>query len=349
LHRISPSFPHLNYMQAVTPAENAISVKDITAPYLGEEFLPTAKKNYLPNCSPDGSGCYPYPVWVYGAEVLTQKANDIPLSWGGQLTYNLAQVLAQTLCCTGDGTAIAANQVGVLWRMFIVETSNFTGDVLVHSANPTTPPPSQPGQPVSTGQPAPSMVLPQFPFPENNGNYYYIFINPVVTPVAPLGAIDNVWQSNEGCLSIPHYPGNVQGCTGEDQASVLTPRYKQFTLQFYTLIPGATAKDSPTLSDLLLYTSTFDASGNPADNPANNPNWILQHETDHLNGVLYTQISTGMNVPGTGNNAYLNQIGQGGQGGVYNPNYVLLPIPPQPVTPQPPAPHPGPRHPVPAA
>ena len=160
------------------------------------------------------------------------------------------QIVATTLVAAiRDGQGLAAPQTNILSQMFIFRNGIATG----------------------TSFPLITANAPLLP----DGTPYQVIINPVITTVSNAPT----WSCpDESCMSIPGFSNtNVPG-----GSSLNTRRFVSFTLSYSTFTYGADGK--PTAVVNTSYTVTA------ADQQASPTlNWVLQHEVDHLNGILFTE------------------------------------------------------------
>lgn len=110
---------------------------------------------------------------------------------------------------------------------------------------------------------------------DSNKPVVEFFINPVITKVSQhkiLGLIDGGEERFEGCLSIPKLYGPV-------------PRHEWIEVTYQTLkSPSELHAKNPQIVTKYARFSDFDAR-------------ILQHEYDHLEGILFTDYSLKENLP----------------------------------------------------
>ncbi|WP_151088039.1 peptide deformylase [Hymenobacter baengnokdamensis] len=165
------------------------------------------------------------PVLVYGHPDLRGVAQAVPSDYPIDVLQDHASTLYLT-CVQSTGAAIAAPQIGLPLRFFIVKN--------------------------------------EYCSPALQGPLgYFVFINPYFEQAS--GSRD---VPNDGCLSIPEYM----------QQAPLPPskRYTDFVFHFRTIDYSG---ESPIIGapQSLVYTSAVqDDFG-----------WLLQHETDHLDGILF--------------------------------------------------------------
>lgn len=115
----------------------------------------------------------PAPVLVYGHPSLRRIAKLVPANYSLPVLKAHAEAMWATLENTGNGTAIAAPQIGLDLRLFIMRktVSGFPTGVFTNKFY--------------------------------NSLDYRIFINPYLVPY--VGPDDKILIYNDGCLSIPHY------------------------------------------------------------------------------------------------------------------------------------------------
>ena len=110
--------------------------------------------------------------------------------------------------------------------------------------------------------------------PLPDGTLYQVIINPVITKVGDA----SIWScTDESCMSIPGFSNtNVPG-----GSSLNTERLVSFKLSYstFTYKPDGTP---------VLFTTSYIVT---ADDQQASPtlNWVLQHEVDHLKGILFTE------------------------------------------------------------
>jgi peptide deformylase len=159
----------------------------------------------------------PDKIVVKGAEILSHKAKEVPKTmFGSPELTSIVKRMSASLRVTEHGVAIAANQIGLPWRIFVVR-----GFVMEHMARG------------DEGADA----LPDVPF--INGR------------LVKLSRKKELME--EACLSVPGYHGNIK-------------RSLQATIKAQA-ISGEKVERG--------------ASGLLAQ--------IFQHETDHLEGILYVE------------------------------------------------------------
>jgi peptide deformylase len=153
-----------------------------------------------------------YPIVAYGDPVLRKKAEEINRDYK-DLTKLVQNMFDTMYHCSGVG--LAAPQVGLSIRLFVVDASPFTEDE-----------------------------------PEANG-FKKVFINPQI-----LDQEGKKWKFNEGCLSIPGIREDVE------RKETITIRYQDINFETHTeTYSGLRAR-------------------------------IIQHEYDHIEGVLFTDYLT---------------------------------------------------------
>jgi peptide deformylase len=153
-----------------------------------------------------------YPIVAYGDPVLRKKAEEINRDYK-DLTKLVQNMFDTMYHCSGVG--LAAPQVGLSIRLFVVDASPFTEDE-----------------------------------PEANG-FKKVFINPQI-----LDQDGKKWKFNEGCLSIPGVREDVE------RKDTITIRYQDINFETHTeTYNGLRAR-------------------------------IIQHEYDHIEGVLFTDYLT---------------------------------------------------------
>jgi len=168
-----------------------------------------------------------------GAEVLNQVAEPIPDELFGSKKLNqLIEEMAKALDQQIEGVALAAPQVGVPYRLFIVRVDR------------TLPPPSLNTQGSTLAQNSQGQTL-QAPEPKPE---IEVYINPEIIKTSQKKV-----EVDEGCLS-------VRGVYG------VTKRHEKVTIRARR-IDG----------------STFQRGGSGLLAQ------IFEHETDHLNGVLFVE------------------------------------------------------------
>ncbi len=160
-------------------------------------------------------------------EVLRQIAKEVPKKdFGGAKLKKMISDMKKALASQDDGVAIAAPQIGVSVRIFVV-----SGRVIAYSK----------GEDVTDEND--SLIRKKYPD--------LVFINPVITKSSR-----DKKSMEEGCLSIRYLYGKVK-------------RSNKVTLTAY---------------DENGEKITRGASGLMAQ--------IFQHETDHLDGILFTDKAT---------------------------------------------------------
>lgn len=152
-----------------------------------------------------------------GAKILSQKAKDVPKEMFGmkELQKTIARMSA-ALRATEHGVAIAANQIGLPWRIFVVRGFVMDGKERKDEG---------------------AEKMPDVPF-----------INPKLSKLSKKKEI-----MDEACLSVPGFHGNIRRSL---RASVKAQ-------------DGKGKKFERGASGLLAQ--------------------IFQHETDHLEGILYVE------------------------------------------------------------
>ena len=155
------------------------------------------------------------PIVAYGAPVLKKEALEISNEYPNldQLIENMWETMYAS-----NGVGLAAPQIGLSIRLFVIDAAPFSEDEELDEAEVT--------------------LLKTFK---------KAFINPtIIEEDGPL------WEFNEGCLSIPDVREDVQ-------------RQEQLTIEYQS-------------EDFKTHTETF--TGLAAR--------IVQHEYDHIEGVLFT-------------------------------------------------------------
>jgi peptide deformylase len=229
------------------------------------------------------------PVYAYGEAILRTVSKPIPLAlndnhvvttdpklvpWTIPQLQKLADALAQSMY---GGGAIAAPQAGQQWRMFLVKNSEI----------------KDPKFPFVTNPQAKTHCDPPVP--------YQIFINPVISNKSKA-----TWLcQDEGCLSFPGYSNGGTVSCEPGYVPVNTTRHQTFTLTYQTISYGPAQPGHAGPPVPMLVTKTY--QGNQDDCQTN---WVLQHEVDHLDGVLFIDYSA---VPANDstNGLYLNKIETG--------------------------------------
>lgn len=155
-----------------------------------------------------------YPIVAYGDPILRKKAIIIDSDYP-----NLNEIIDNMFATmyNSSGVGLAAPQIGIPIRLFIVDAKPFSVD------DPTTE------------------------------NFRKIFINAEL-----LDETGNKWKFNEGCLSIPGVREDIE------RKPTITIRYQ----------------------DINFETHTEEYIGVKAR--------IIQHEYDHINGVLFTDRLTSL-------------------------------------------------------
>ena len=189
------------------------------------------------------------PVWVYGMSVLTTPADALDLT---NLTV-LQSVAASLAAAIRDGQGLAAPQVDISSQMFIFRNGIAAG----------------------TNFPLVTANAPKLP----DGTSYQVIINPTIQPAITheSGPVALTWSCpSESCMSIPGFANNnVPG-----GSSLNTKRLVSFTLSYATL---NYATSTPTVVKTAYTFTADDLKASPT------LNWVLQHEVDHVNGILFTQ------------------------------------------------------------
>ena len=160
------------------------------------------------------------------------------------------QAVAKTLVAAiRDGQGLAAPQTNILSQMFIFRN----------------------GIALGTGFPLITVNAPLLP----DNTPYQVIINPVITTASDAPT----WSCpNESCMSIPGFANsNVPG-----GSSLNTKRFVSFTLSYSTFTYGADGKPAKVVNTSYTVTAA-DQQASPT------LNWVLQHEVDHLNGMLFTE------------------------------------------------------------
>ncbi|GMO35785.1 MAG: peptide deformylase [Candidatus Azobacteroides pseudotrichonymphae] len=154
------------------------------------------------------------PIYLYGHPMLNKKTQDIPLDYPrlGDLLNNMFETMYNA-----EGVGIAAPQIGVEYRVFIVDLSLYAGRGIDYN------------------------------------NFKKVFINPQV-----IERIGNKISIQEGCLSIPNICEKVI-------------RNDKIRIKYFN-------------ENLQLQDDIF------VDYPAR----VIQHEYDHLNGILFTNYIVGI-------------------------------------------------------
>ena len=108
-----------------------------------------------------------------------------------------------------------------------------------------------------------------------DGTPYQVIINPVITTIGDA----STWScTDESCMSIPGFSNtNVPG-----GSSLNTKRLVSFNLSYSTFTYGADGKPVAVVNTSYTVTAA-DQQASPT------LNWVLQHEVDHLNGILFTE------------------------------------------------------------
>ncbi len=155
-----------------------------------------------------------YPIVAYGDPILRKKAITIDADYP-----NLNEIIDNMFATmyNSSGVGLAAPQIGIAIRLFIVDAKPFSVD------DPTAE------------------------------NFRKIFINAEI-----LDETGNKWKFNEGCLSIPGVREDIE------RKPTITIRYQ----------------------DINFETHTEEYIGVKAR--------IIQHEYDHINGVLFTDRLTSL-------------------------------------------------------
>ena len=148
-----------------------------------------------------------------------------------------------------DGQGLAAPQTNILLQMFIFRN----------------------GIASRTGFPLITANAPPLP----NGTPYQVIINPVITTIGDA----STWScTDESCMSIPGFSStNVP-----DGSSLNTKRLVSFKLSYSTFTYGADGKPVAVVNTSYTVTAA-DQQASPT------LNWVLQHEVDHLKGILFTE------------------------------------------------------------
>lgn len=71
-----------------------------------------------------------YPIRTFGDEILRKKCKEVP-----RIDDHIREILsdmAQTMYADGNGAGLAANQIGKLWRLIVIDM----GDGLIELVNP---------------------------------------------------------------------------------------------------------------------------------------------------------------------------------------------------------------------
>jgi len=130
-----------------------------------------------------------------GAPVLREVARPVPEeTFGSAELTTLIEDMSTALEGEPDGVALAAPQVGVSWRLFIVRRDR------------TEPPPDAP----HSGAPGKPSTLPRVLDPQVG-----VYINPEITKTSRKRA-----KADEGCLSVR----NIYGTTNRHERVTLTAR-----------------------------------------------------------------------------------------------------------------------------
>lgn len=175
-----------------------------------------------------------------GAPVLRKKAVEVPLSEIGSLKIKkILKDMASALFTQDDGVAIAAPQIGVSLRIFLVAKAVLDMPEHIEERNKV-----------------------EHRKELKQGAGCLTFINPVITKLSRDKAI-----LDEGCLSVRPLYGKIK-------------RSRKATIQAY------------------------DETGNFFERGASGLlAQIFQHETDHLEGVLFIDKATNLReMPGTTDN-----------------------------------------------
>jgi peptide deformylase len=119
---------------------------------------------------------------------------------------------------------------------------------------------------------------------------YIFFINPNCKPDAGSTTWNSITQ--EGCLSIPNLAPLAWGSADTKRQTAITVDYYTFfgpDDKPITLDTTTGACPTGTTIRAAQYLNTYTPPPTtPAQDAANMLNWIVQHEIDHLKGILYT-------------------------------------------------------------
>ncbi|MFQ3341438.1 MAG: peptide deformylase [Flavobacteriaceae bacterium] len=155
------------------------------------------------------------PIVAYGTPVLKKQAED--LSIGYPKLEQLIENMWKTMYAS-KGVGLAAPQIGLSLRLFIVDTSPFADDETLDEAE--------------------VKILESFK---------KVFINPIIVEED-----GEIWEFNEGCLSIP----DVREDVSRQQRIKINYLDEQFKPQVL-ILSGLAAR-------------------------------VVQHEYDHIEGILFT-------------------------------------------------------------
>jgi peptide deformylase len=228
--------------------------------------------------NPTESDSKTYYVWVYGEPVLTTPASPVPADCPIKQIWATANLLASTIVNL-EGSAIAAPQADISSQIFIVKNEAFDNSNFNKVLNPGFP--------------------------------YQLFINPTVRQLIPKGNEQSDWTCTvEGCLSFPGYSnGCLQPGNDNNYSSINTSRYSSFIIEYDTL-EYMVEYEEKTKVNANLYTRVKKSyTGDISSFFNQQVNWILQHETDHINGILFT--TRCIVPPDTANQDYLATISDG--------------------------------------
>lgn len=181
--------------------------------------------------------------------VVTPQADITDVAGLWSVMLKMVNVLNLTKTTTPTGGAIAAPQISLPTRAFLVVNEQ------------TTP------------------------------SSYQFYINPSITTGAP------TWDSHceESCLSLPNN-GSESWTVPNTEIPTSIPRQQSFTLTYYTFCTKTSTGYSPLLltstpgplpSGVSIQQQTLNAE-DTIYTTYQELNWVLQHELDHLNGILYT-------------------------------------------------------------
>ena len=155
------------------------------------------------------------PILAYGSPVLKKIAKEITSDYPNlnQLIDNMWETMYAS-----NGVGLAAPQIGISIRMFIIDASSFVDEELMDEKEVKT-----------------------------LSNFKKIFINPKI-----ISEDGNLWDFNEGCLSIPDIREDVKR---EDEIEIhyLNEKFESKTIK----LNGLCAR-------------------------------VVQHEYDHIEGILFT-------------------------------------------------------------
>ena len=155
------------------------------------------------------------PIVAYGSPVLKKIAKEITSDYPNlnQLIGNMWETMYAS-----NGVGLAAPQIGISIRMFIIDASPFVDEELMDEKEVKT-----------------------------LSNFKKIFINPKI-----ISEDGNLWDFNEGCLSIPNVREDVSRCP-KIKVEYQDEDFKTHVKEFDGLIAR-----------------------------------VIQHEYDHIEGILFT-------------------------------------------------------------